>query len=48
MVGKMSALEIGFIVPLGLIGLLAIFGPKIRRAYLKARNDMRKAAQNGE
>jgi hypothetical protein len=39
----MSSLEIGLIVSLGLIVLLAAFAPKIRRAYLKARNKMREA-----
>jgi len=34
----------GIVISLGLIGLLAVFGPKIRRAYLNARNKMREAA----
>jgi len=40
----MSTMEIGLIVSLGLMVLLAVFGAKIRRAYLKARNNMREAA----
>ena len=39
----MSRMEIGLIVSLGVIVLLAIFGPKIRRLYLKTRNRMREA-----
>jgi hypothetical protein len=35
---------IGLIVALGLVVLLAAFAPKIRGAYLKARNNMREAA----
>jgi hypothetical protein len=37
------SMEIGLIVSLSLIVLLAIFGPKIRRLYLEARNRMREA-----
>ena len=39
----MSTTEIGLIVSLGLILLLAALAPKIRRAYLKAREKMREA-----
>ena len=31
-------------ISLGVIVLLALFAPKIRHAYLKARNDMRETA----
>ena len=34
----------GVIISLGFILLLAVFAPKIRRAYLNARNHMREAA----
>jgi hypothetical protein len=34
----------GVIISLGFIALLAVFAPKIRRAYLNARNRMREAA----
>jgi hypothetical protein len=37
-------MEIGIAVSVGLIVLLAVFAPKIRRAYLKARGNMRAAA----
>ena len=37
-------METGLVVSLAVIVLLAVFAPKIRRAYLKARNDMREAA----
>jgi hypothetical protein len=37
-------METGLVVSLGMIVLLAVFAPKIRRAYRKARNDMREAA----
>jgi hypothetical protein len=36
-------MEIGIAVSVGLIVLLAVFSPKIRRAYLKARGEMRAA-----
>ena len=39
----MSRMEIGLIVSLGMIVLLAALGPKIRRAYLNARNKMHEA-----
>jgi hypothetical protein len=37
-------METGLLISLGVIVLLAVFAPRIRRAYLKARNDMREAA----
>jgi hypothetical protein len=40
-------MEIGIAVS-GLIVLLAVFSPKIRRAYLKARGEMRAATARGD
>ena len=37
-------METGLVISLGVIVLLAVFAPKIRRAYLKSRNAMREAA----
>jgi|SoimicMinimDraft_5_1059733.scaffolds.fasta_scaffold244419_1 hypothetical protein len=37
-------METGLVISLGAIVLLAFFAPRIRRTYLKARNDMREAA----
>ena len=37
-------METGLVISLAVIVLLALFAPRIRRAYLKARNDMREAA----
>lgn len=37
-------MQTGLLISLGVIVLLAVFAPKIRRTYLKARNDMREAA----
>ena len=37
-------MEPGLVISLGIIVLLAVFAPTIRRAYLKARNSMREAA----
>lgn len=37
-------METGLVISLGVIVLLAVFAPKIRRTYLKARNVMREAA----
>ena len=37
-------METGLVISFGVVVLLALFAPKIRRAYLKARNDMGEAA----
>jgi hypothetical protein len=37
-------METGLVISLSAIVLPALFAPRIRRAYLKARNDMREAA----